>query len=204
LRNKILIFGDSITYGQKDLELGGWTNRLKLVLANDSSGLSCHVFNMGVPGQTTGEVLERLERECRGRVPKGTNIIIILAAGINDTQVIGGKVRIDEDTLRSNVGALIDTARQIADSVMYIGLTPVDESRTNPVKWDKKKNWKNEVVENYDTIIRRVCEEKGVRYLYMFDRIDPLTNQDGLHPSAEGHRIMTGIIAGAVYEFVKR
>ncbi|MBR0380052.1 MAG: hypothetical protein IJH62_05770, partial [Mogibacterium sp.] len=145
-----------------------------------------------------------LERECRGRVPKGTNIIIILAAGINDTQVIGGKVRVDEDTLRSNVGALIDTARQIADSVMYIGLTPVDESRTNPVKWDKKKNWKNEVVENYDTIIRRVCEEKGVRYLYMFDRIDPLTNQDGLHPSAEGHRIMTGIIAGAVYEFVKR
>ena len=204
MRNKILIFGDSITYGQKDLELGGWTNRLKLVLANDSSGLSCHVFNMGVPGQTTGEVLERLERECRGRVPKGTNIIIILAAGINDTQVIGGKVRVDEDTLRDNVGALIDTARQIADSVMYIGLTPVDESRTNPVKWDKKKNWKNEVVESYDTIIRRVCEEKGVRYLYMFDRIDPLPNQDGLHPPAEGHRIMTGIIAGAVYEFVKR
>ena len=181
MRNKILIFGDSITYGQKDLELGGWTNRLKLVLANDSSGLSCHVFNMGVPGQTTGEVLERLERECRGRVPKGTNIIIILAAGIND-----------------------NTARQIAGSVMYVGLTPVDESRTNPVKWDKNKNWKNEVVENYDTIIRRVCEEKGVRYLYMFDRIDPLTNQDGLHPSAEGHRIMTGIIAGAVYECLKR
>ena len=204
MRNKILIFGDSITYGQKDLELGGWTNRLKLVLANDSSGLSCHVFNMGVPGQTTGEVLERLERECRGRVPKGTNIIIILAAGINDTQVIGGKVRVDEDTLRANVGALIDTARQIAGSVMYVGLTPVDESRTNPVKWDKKKNWKNEVVESYDTIIRRVCEEKGVRYLYMFDRIDPLTNQDGLHPSAEGHRIMTGIIAGAVYECLKR
>lgn len=204
MRNKILVFGDSITYGQKDLELGGWTNRLKLVLANDSSGLSCHVFNMGVPGQTTGEVLERLERECRGRVPKGTNIIIILAAGINDTQVIGGKVRVDEDTLRANVGALIDTARKIGESVMYIGLTPVDESRTNPVKWDKKKNWKNEVVENYDTIIRRVCEEKGVRYLYMFDRIDPLTNQDGLHPSAEGHRIMTGIIAGAVYEYLKR
>ena len=204
MRNKILIFGDSITYGQKDLELGGWTNRLKLVLANDSSGLSCHVFNMGVPGQTTGEVLERLERECKGRVPEGTNVIIILAAGINDTQVIGGKVRVDEDTLRSNVGALIDTARQIAGSVMYIGLTPVDESRTNPVKWDKKKNWKNEVVENYDTIIRRVCEEKGVRYLYMSDRIDLLTNQDGLHPSAEGHRIMTGIIAGAVYECLKR
>ena len=204
LRNKILIFGDSITYGQRDLELGGWTNRLKLVISNDKIGISCHIFNMGIPGQTTGEVLERLDRECTGRMPKGTNTIIMLAAGINDTQIINGEVRTDEETLRSNVKGLIETAKQRADHVMYVGLTPVDESRTNPVWWDRKKHWRNEVVENYDTIIRRVCEEQGIRYIYMFDKIDPLTNHDGLHPSAEGHRIMTGIISGAVYECLKR
>ena len=63
-RNKILVFGDSITYGQRDLEMGGWVNRLKLALAHDDSITSCHVFNMGISGQNTTEVLERMEREC--------------------------------------------------------------------------------------------------------------------------------------------
>ena len=204
MRNKILVFGDSITYGQRDLELGGWANRLRLAIANDSSIVSCHVFNMGISGQTTGEVLERLDRECTGRTLEDANNIIILAAGINDTQVINGEVLADEDTLRRNAGALIETAKRHADHVMYIGLTPVDESRTNPVSWDRSKNWRNELIERYDTVIRRVCEEKGIKYIYMFDRIDPLTNEDGLHPSAEGHRVMAEIIGEAVGEYLKR
>ena len=202
MRNKILIFGDSITYGQRDLELGGWTNRLKLVTVNDSSIAGCHVFNMGISGQTTGEVLERLDRECIGRVLKGANNIIILAAGINDTQIIRGEVRVSEDDFRDNVNILIDYARSHTDIILYVGLTPVDESRTNPVRWDRKKNWRNEVIERYDGIIQEVCSEQGVRYIHMFDRIDPLTNEDGLHPSAEGHRIMTEIITEVVYEYL--
>ena len=203
MRNKILIFGDSITYGQRDLELGGWTNRLKLVIANDSSIASCHVFNMGISGQTTGEVLERLDRECEGRVLEDANNIIILAAGINDTQMISGEVLTGEDDFRANVNALIETARKRTGKVMYIGLTPVDESRTNPVWWDKTKNWRNDIIEKYDGIIEEVCREQGVRYLHMFDRIDPLTNEDGLHPSAAGHWIMTEIITDTVYEYLK-
>ena len=204
MRNKILIFGDSITYGQRDLELGGWTNRLKLVLTSDSSIGGCHVFNMGIPGQTTGEVFERLDRECEGRVLKNTNNVIILAAGINDTQIIGGEVRVSEDDFRDNVNILIDYAGSHTDKIIYVGLTPVDESRTNPVWWDRKKNWRNEVVERYDQIIEEVCSEQGVRYIHMFDRIDPLTNQDGLHPSAAGHSIMTEAITEVVYEYLTR
>lgn len=203
MRNKILIFGDSITYGQRDLELGGWTNRLKLAIANDSSIASCHVFNMGISGQTTGEVLERLDRECEGRVLEDANNIIILAAGINDTQMIRGKVLVREDDFRDNVNILIDYAESHTDNVIYIGLTPVDETRTNPVWWNKTQNWRNEIIERYDQIIREVCSEQGVRYLHMFDRIDPLTNEDGLHPSAEGHRIMTEIITDTIYEYLK-
>ena len=204
LRNKILIFGDSITYGQRDLELGGWTNRLKLGIANDSSIVSCHVFNMGISGQTTGEVLERLDRECQGRVLEDANNIIILAAGINDTQVVRGKVLVGEDDFRDNVNILIDYARSHAGNIIYVGLTPVDESRTNPVWWDKTKNWRNDIIARYDGIIEEVCREQGVRYIHLFDSIDPLTNEDGLHPSAEGHRIMTEIITGVVYEYLKR
>ena len=204
LRNKILVFGDSITYGQVDLELGGWVNGLRLRIANDSSVASCHVFNMGIPGQTSIEVLERFDRECKGRFRPDANNVIILAAGINDTQMVGGEVLVSEDDFRTSVNTLIEQARNYTSKLLYVGLTPVDESRTNPVWWDGSKNWRNDLVERYDSIIQEVCREQGVRYIHMFDRIDPLTNADGLHPSAEGHRIMTEAVSEEVYGFLDR
>ena len=199
--NKILVFGDSITYGQKDLELGGWVNRLRLALANDSSIPGCHVFNMGISGQTTGEILERLDRECRGRVLEGFRNIIILAAGINDTQIKDGEILVGEDEFRGNVRGLIMQARSNADHVLYVGLTPVRESGTNP--WNEESSWRNHVIERYDAIIEEVCSEADVRYIHMYDRIDPETNADGLHPSEESHELMACVMKSVLNDYLK-
>ena len=203
-RNKILVFGDSITYGQRDLEMGGWVNRLKLALAHDNSIASCHVFNMGISGQSSGEVLERLERECKGRVLDDANNIIVLAVGINDSQILDGAVVCDEAEFRSNVADLIETAGKFTDKVIYLGLTPVDDKRTGPVTWDKGRVWKNELVERYDAIISEVCSKMGVRYVYVFDQIDPADNEDGLHPSAGGHVILAEIMNNVIRDYLKK
>lgn len=202
IKNKILVFGDSITYGQRDLELGGWVNRLRLALANDSSIPGCHVFNMGISGQTTGEILERLDRECRGRVLEGFNNIIILAAGINDTKIKDGELLVGEDEFRGNVRGLIAAARRNADHVIYVGLTPVRESATNP--WNEESSWRNHIIERYDTIIQEVCAEGDVRYIRMYDLIDPETNQDGLHPSEESHELMAAVMKSVLEGYMKR
>lgn len=199
--NKILVFGDSITYGQKDLELGGWVNRLRLALANDSSIPGCHVFNMGISGQTTGEILERLDRECHGRVLDGFNNIIILAAGINDTQIKDGEILVDEDEFRGNVRGLICQARRNADRVIYVGLTPVRESATNP--WNEESSWRNYVIERYDAIIQEVCAEEDVQYIRMYDLVDPETNADGLHPSEESHELMACVMKSVLNDYLK-
>ena len=204
IRNKIVIFGDSITYGQRDLEMGGWVNRLKLALAHDNSIASCHVFNMGISGQSTTEILGRIGRECEGRVLEDANNIIVIAAGINDSQIINGEIVSDEEKFRSNVRALIKEAKSRTDKVIYLGLTPVEESRTNPVTWDRTRIWKNELVEKYDTIISEICSETGVRYVYVYDQIDPATNDDGLHPSAEGHVILADIMNNVVHDYLKK
>lgn len=201
VRNKILVFGDSITYGQRDLELGGWVNRLRLALANDSSIPGCHVFNMGISGQTTGEVLERLDRECRGRVLEGFRNIIILAAGINDTQILNGEILVGEDEFRGNVRGLIAQAKSNADRVIYVGLTPVKESATNP--WDRVSSWRNCRIERYDAIIQEVCAEEDVRYIRMYDLIDPETNKDGLHPSEESHELMACVMKSVLDDYLK-
>lgn len=204
VRNKIIVFGDSITYGQRDLEMGGWVNRLKLALAHDSSITSCHVFNMGISGQSTTEILERMERECKGRVLDDANNIIVIAAGINDTQIIGGEIVNDEDAFSKNVRALIETAKNLTDKVIYLGLTPVDESRTNPVTWDRSRMWKSELVERYDNIISEICSGMGVRYVYVYDQIDPTTNEDGLHPSEAGHVVLAEIMGNVIYDYLKK
>ena len=204
VRNKILIFGDSITYGQRDLEMGGWVNRLRLALAHDSSITSCHVFNMGISGQTTTEILERLSRECKGRVLDDANNIIVIAAGINDAQIKDGTILNDEDAFKSNVRALIEEARSFTDKVIYLGLTPVDDARTSPVLWDRSMAWKSALIERYDTIISEICSEMGVRYVYVYDQIDPATNEDGLHPSEAGHVILAEIMGNVIYDYLKK
>lgn len=204
VRNKIVIFGDSITYGQRDLELGGWVNRLKLKFANDSSLASCHVFNMGISGQTTGEILARMERECEGRVLEDANNIIVIACGINDTQLVNGEILVGEDIFRDNVRELVRSAKSITAKVVYLGLTPVDEERTNPVWWDRSKCWRNDLIQAYDEIISEICNAEGVRYVYVFDQIDPKTNDDGLHPSAEGHVVLAEVMHNVLDRQLKR
>ena len=203
MRNRIVVFGDSITYGQRDLEMGGWVNRLKLALAREGS-IAGHVFSVGIPGQSTSKILERMERECKGRILDDANNIIVIAAGINDTQIHRGQIVSDEELFKNNVRELINRAKSCTDKVIYLGLTPVDESRTNPVKWDKTKVWKNELVEKYDSIISEICSEMGVRYVYVFDQIDPETNADGLHPSAEGHAVLAEIMYNVVHDYLKK
>lgn len=204
MKNKILVFGDSITYGQRDLEMGGWVNRLKLALAHDNSIASCHVFNMGISGQSSGEILERLARECKGRVMDDANNIIVLAAGINDSQILNGVRVCDEPDFRSNVADLIETAGKITEKVIFLGLTPVDDNRTDPVTWDQGRVWKNELVERYDAIISEVCSKLGVRYVYVFDQIDPADNEDGLHPSASGHATLAEIMNNVILDYLKK
>ena len=204
VRNKILVFGDSITYGQLDPEMGGWVNRLRLNIANDSSIVSCHVFNMGISGQSSGEILERMERECRGRVMDDANNIIVIACGINDTRIVNGSTLASEGEFRKNVSSLISCAGGIADHVICAGLTPVDESRTNPVWWDRSQNWRNDYIRRYDEIIKEVCSEEGVRYVRLYDLIDAESNGDGLHPSAAGHAAIADVMTSVIYEYLNR
>ena len=159
---------------------------------------------MGISGQSTTEILERLERECEGRVLDDANNIIVIAAGINDTQILEGEIINDEDTFKSNVIALINKAKALTDKVIYLGLTPVDDSRTNPVTWDRSRIWKSELVENYDNIISEICSEMGVRYVYVYDQIDPATNEDGLHPSEAGHIILAEIMGNVIHDYLKK
>ena len=178
----ICIFGDSITWGASDSEKGGWVERLKVYLAEKHD---TEVYNLGVSGDNTEDLLQRFEIEAAARKPN----IIIFAIGINDSQYINSKdnPRVTLHTFEQNLTQLVEIAKKFAPRIIFVGLTPVDESKTKPIPWDTQKYYDNENIQEYDSVIQSVCEQKKILFVPVYNVIAREDFHDGLHPNAVGH-----------------
>lgn len=187
-----LIFGASITYGAWDKE-GGWVQRLRKCLEKDQEIL---IYNLGVSGDNTEDLLERFESETKSRLREDTSIEIIFDIGINDSQFIHSKGRnsIPEDKFKNNIHKLIELARKYSSKIIFIGLTPVDEAKTCPIEWNKNKSYKNEYIKKYNNLIKLICKENNIPFIDIFSEWVKLNYkkllEDGLHPNTEGHKLI--------------
>ena len=88
---QILVFGDSISYGKWDKE-GGFVQRMKNFLDEETLSKSENehtIYNLGVSGNTTEDLLERFEFETKQRLKEDDEeLIFIFAIGVNDSQFI--------------------------------------------------------------------------------------------------------------------
>ena len=66
MSKRICVFGASVTKGAWDTEMGGWVNRLRLDL-EDFKKRKYSVYNLGISGDTTESLLERIDSECKAR-----------------------------------------------------------------------------------------------------------------------------------------
>jgi lysophospholipase L1-like esterase len=189
MESNITIFGDSITYGAWDPSGGGWAGRLRRhfeLLEDDYT----QVYNLGVCGDTAGDLLARFSAEClaRNKSPQ----TIIFAIGINDSQLIGSKdnLRTPMDEFQSNLEKLIKNAKKYSKKIIFIGLTSVDESKTMPVPWSTEKFYSNSSIGIYDAAIKDICEKNSLPFISMSDLLSPNDLDDVLHPNSEGHEKM--------------
>ena len=88
---RICIFGASITWGKLDFEGGGWTDRLKRHLLEIDE--SHQVYNLGITGNNTSLLLERMYTECKARLKSKyqKDGIIIISLGNNDSKLVKNK-----------------------------------------------------------------------------------------------------------------
>ena len=195
---RILVFGDSIVYGAWDREKeGGWVQRLRKLLDEKhfiESDFDYSVYNLGVSGNTIGELLERFEFETKQRLEEGEEIIIIFQIGINDSQFVISQngLRTLSEKFRENIKELISSAKKFSSKVIFIGLTPVNEEKTTPIPWNPDKIYKNENIKRNDEIIKSVCKENNIYFVEIFEKWlkSDYKNllEDGLHPNSEGHK----------------
>jgi lysophospholipase L1-like esterase len=195
---KILCFGNSITYGYCDIELSGWVQRLRKFLdekVKQNTKLYFEVYNLGIPGDTTEDLLKRFKTETKARLIEldKEDVIIIFSLGINDSQYIHDKasLRVSEGKFKENIKKLISLAKKITSKIIFVGLTPVDETKTIPIPWNTNKSYKNEYIQKYNQIIKSVCKDNKIWFVEIFEKWIKIDYkkllEDGLHPNPIGH-----------------
>ena len=205
---RILVFGDSITYGAWDAMRGGWADRLKSFCMErelENPEFDYPVYNLGISGDNSREMVKRFEFEASQRLEEDEPIIIF-AIGINDSQFVKSEddFRVPKNEFRKNIEQLIKFSRKFSSKIVFIGLTAVDELKVNPNPWDNNKSYKNEYIEKYDFIIKSICKEKKIHFINIYEEFNKLDYkkllEDGLHPNSEGHKKIFEIVRDFLME----
>ena len=194
----ILVFGDSIVFGRGEKPALGWAGRLKQYFEEQDPYNA--VYNLGIPGDTTGDLLERFDTEAKARIhyyfPED-KYIVIFGIGTNDARCIEtpDKHQTKPDEFRQNILTLIKKAKKHAKKhakhIVFVGLLPVNEDITNPFE---DTYFTNKRQKEYNEIIKACCEQEKIEFIDLLDewlKADYKNLlEDGLHPNSKGYERM--------------
>lgn len=202
---KILIFGDSITQGFWDEE-GGWADRLKKELMkkggdNDDNYFS--VFNLGISGDTSKEVLGRFESETKqrlGELEADEKVIFIVAIGSNDStynNILKSNI-ISKEDFKLNISNIIKLSKSFNGEIIFLDCLPVDESLVSPIPWLPDYSYKNKDIKEYNSIIGEICKKEKVKLIKLHEAFSNVGHedllQDGAHPNSKGHELIFTLV----------
>lgn len=168
---KIIAFGDSLTAGFGLLEKESYPYLLQEKLRAD--GYDYEVINAGVSGETSLGGLERIDW-----VLGMENIeILILELGANDLLR-----NMPPDKMKSNLEQIIKKAKSKNIEVLLCGMLAPPSGGADYQK-------------TYNSVFPDLADEYDLAYLpFILENVamDKKLNQaDGIHPNAEGEKIMT-------------
>jgi len=152
---RVLFFGDSITWGAVDQIGLGWVNLIRKDFYQDPEN-NPTAYNLGVSGDTTEGLLKRFRTECEARLVDG-KLGIVFAIGTNDSRYTNSKDNheIPVEKFSKNLEQLIKTAREFTDKIAFIGLTDAPSfaiSLGDKLKQELKRRNTNRLA-RYDAVV---------------------------------------------------
>ncbi|HLC72538.1 MAG TPA: GDSL-type esterase/lipase family protein [Candidatus Nanoarchaeia archaeon] len=202
----ILVFGPSTTYGAWDVE-GGWVQRLRRYLDEKQladPSIYYIVYNLGISGDTSQGLLERFAFETEQRTKlrdEDEEIIIIFSIGVNDSLFDNTtkqhSIPLEQYTL--NLQKLIDQARRYTKNIIFVGGTPIDDSKVDPVPWRPTCSYKSLFEEQYDEKCAVLCKKNKIPFIDVYHPFKKQRNYlellpDGVHPTAEGYKFIFEVV----------
>ena|SRR5688572_7866961 len=171
-RKVILFFGNSITAGFGLESNQAFTSLLQARL--DSLGYHYEVINAGVSGETTATGSNRVNWV----IEKQPVDIFVLELGGND-----GLRGVPVKETRKNLELIIDKVREAYPEVQILLAGMMVPPNMGP-----------EYSKNFNKIFPEIAEDKKVRLIpFILDNvagIDSLNLPDGIHPNAQGEKIV--------------
>lgn len=178
----ILVFWDSISQWVYLEKWYSWVDRLKSELHSyEDYDL---VFNLWIWWDTVKWVSNRFKSELIPRWDRWD--YLIFAVWLNDSHIFFSNEEdyfLSEEDFWIDIDILISNAKKITKKIIFIWLTIVDETITNP--FPMSETWKcfsNNRVEKFDKIIKEKCSKNWVWYIEMFDLLNYDDFTDWLHP----------------------
>lgn len=184
---EVAVWGDSITFGAGDVQGWGWVGRLRNQYFSDDS---ISIYNRGVCGDTSGDILKRFSVEAASIEPDK----IIFAFGTNDSKYPGGSLEnnVSQEQLLNNARQLLQEARKYTKDITFVGLTKANEN----VATDSGSTFNNKELEKYNAVLRELCSQENIPFRDIFDVIDPEIDLfDYVHPNEKGYEKMYKAIA---------
>ena len=183
--NRVVFFGDSITDGWKIAEYFPGKPYL----------------NRGIGGQTTPQMLIRMRPDVIAHQPK----VVLLLAGTND--IAGNTGPMTNEAIQENYAAIAQLAQANGIKMIFASVLPVHDY--NPQR-PMTKGRPPERILALNNWLKAYCEKNGHLYLDYFSKMvddkgflkAELAN-DGLHPNAEGYKIMAPLAEAAIAQTLK-
>jgi lysophospholipase L1-like esterase len=176
---RICFVGDSFVHGTGDPEYLGWTGRVCAAIQKHRQDIT--YYNLGVRGETSGDITNRWFWEVIRRLPEGCDGRIVFSFGTNDMALEHGRIRIDLPYSIGNARGILDGAKQ-RYSVLMVGPAPVADERHNIRLLLLSEQY------------AQLCDDLKVPYL---DVLAPLResntwmgevrSRDGHHPGADAY-----------------
>jgi acyl-CoA thioesterase I len=170
-RRSVLFLGTSLTAGYGINPEQAYPALIQQKI--DSAGLDYRVINAGVSGETSAGALRRVDWLLQQPVS-----ILVVETGAND-----GLRGLSPDSLRSNIQAIFDRARQLQPSAQLVLLgmqVPPNYGRAYSQQF---RSLFPELAESNNAVLVPFLLE-GV------GGVNALNQPDGVHPTAEGQRRM--------------
>ena len=192
---KIIALGDSLIYGFGDFVGGGWVERLRCQWMSPA-GAGHVLYNLGVRGDRAHQVSQRLEQEFsrRGELRNRLPDLILLSVGVNDSARLrkaDGRSYTDFADFKQEIANLLDLAQSLCP-VLFIGMTPVDETKMPFVDCFYYNHFDQY---RYKEATLQACQQRDIPYLDIFDLwmsrgedwARSRLGDDGLHPTVTGY-----------------
>lgn len=183
--DRVVFMGDSITDGWKLAEYFP----------------SKPYINRGISGQTTPQMLIRFRPDVVALKPKA----VVILAGTND--IAGNTGPMTLEMIENNYASMAELAKANGIKVIFSSVLPIhDYGKT---KMSERRSPEN--ILKLNEWLKAYCKANGHIYLDYFSKtIDDkgmlkaeLAN-DGLHPNAEGYKIMAPMAEAAIQQALKK